>query len=279
MPTKFTHASVNGEIVAFEKAQVSLAHPIFTTSFGVYESIQMNLGRPFHLEDHIERLQYSADLIGTPMPTQESLLQWAIALIETLPPVSYSIQILALGDTSFKTDTIVVFVPKPIITYPEALYLAGAKAITYPGKRAIPQCKSFNTLINHLARVEARQQGALEGLLTHNNELHEGARSNLFVVEAATNRLLTPPASKVLSGITRDIVLQVMQDSPYLVQERAILLNTPFSEMFLTSTSMHVMPITSLDGQKIGDGQLGAVSKEAMKRFRQYYTKCFANKP
>ena len=269
------YASVNGNLIPFNDAQVSLAHPVFTTSFGVYESIQVDRGRPFRLDDHIGRLQASADLIGIPLPAQEKLRRWGVALIQALPPDSYSIQILALGDSALKQDTIVAFLPKSIRTYAKALYAQGASAITYPGERAIPQCKSFNTLINHLARVEAHRQGALEGVLVHNNEFHEGARSNVFVVAAGGNTLLTPPAGKVLSGITRDIVLEVMEESPTPVQERSIPLNTPLAEIFLTSTSMHVMPITTLNGQKVGNGQVGPVTKEAMKRFERYYVEYF----
>ena len=267
----FSHASLNGNLIPFDEAQVSLAHPVFTTSFGVYESIQVDKGRPFHLADHIQRLQNSADLIGIPLPAQETLRRWARALIQALPPASYSILILALGDSAGTQDTLVAFLPKPIRTYAPTLYAQGAAAITYPGQRAIPQCKSFNTLVNHLARVEARKQGALEGILTHNNELHEGARSNVFVVTADSNALLTPPADKVLSGITRDIVLQVMAESPTPVEERRIFTDTPLAEMFITSTSMHVMPVTTLNGQKVGNGQVGPITREAMRRFEQYY--------
>jgi branched-subunit amino acid aminotransferase/4-amino-4-deoxychorismate lyase len=265
----FSYVSLNGNLVPFSKAQVSLAHPVFTTSLGVYESIQVDQGHPFHLNDHIERLQASADLIGIPLPASEKLRRWGVALIQALPPTSCSVQILALGDSA--QDTIVAFLPKAIRTYAKTLYTQGASAITYPGQRAIPQCKSFNTLVNHLARVKAHRQGALEGILTHNNQLYEGARSNVFVVIAGNNTLLTPPARQVLSGITRDIVLQVMEESPYPIQERRVLLDMPLTEMFITSTSMHVMPITTLNGQKVGNGQVGPVTREAMKRFEGYY--------
>ena len=190
----FSHASLNGTLIPFEQAQVSLAHPVFTSSFGVYESIQIDRGRPFCLEDHIQRLQNSANLIGISLPAQNALQSWGRALIDALPPNSYSILILALGDSAGAQETLVAFLPKPIRTYAPSLYAQGAAAITYPGQRALPQCKSFNTLVNHLARVAAHKQGALEGILTHNNELHEGARSNLFVVAAGSNTLLTPPA-------------------------------------------------------------------------------------
>ena len=276
MTAPFPYALLNGELLPFERARLSLAHPVFLTSFGVYETIKVDRGRPFHLPEHLQRLQASARWLALPLPPLETLLAWGRALLRALPPASYTIRILALGDTPPDGETLVVYLPVPTPTYPPDYYTGGAKAITFPGERALPRCKSLNTLINHLARRAARSQGAIEAILTHHGELHEGARSNVFVVEAETGRLLTPPEEKVLSGITRDIVIQVMQDSPHPVRQIEIPADTPIAEMFITSTSMHVLPITTLDGRPVGDGQVGPVTKQAMSRFDEYYTKTIA---
>jgi D-alanine transaminase len=125
--------------------------------------------------------------------------------------------------------------------------------------------------------MAAQKASAVEAILTHQNELFEGARSNVFVVEATTNCLLTPPAGRTLSGITKDIVIHEMQDTPYPVQEATIFLDTPITEMFITSTSMHVLPVTILNGQRVGGGEVGPITKRAMERFAEYYTKYLAN--
>lgn len=267
--TTFSHALVDGNLIPFGQATLSLAHPIFLTSFGVYESIQVDRGRPFHLQDHIERLKNSADMLSISLPPVAKMVDWGQRLLATLPPQSYSLQVLAFGDATSAVR--VAFIPKPIRAYPPEYRTGGARAITFEGERALPQCKSMNTLVNHLARRAAQEAGAVEAILTHRDALFEGARSNVFAVEASTQRLLTPPAAKTLSGITKDVVIQVMQNTPHPVLETGILADTPFSELFITSTSMHVMPITILNGQPVGDGAVGPITRAAAIEFEKYY--------
>ena len=165
--------------------------------------------------------------------------------------------------------------PEALRSYPDHLYRTGASAVLFEGQRALPACKSLNTLVNFLARRVATQAGALEGLLHHNGSLTEGARSNLFAVHQG--QLVTPPASEVLSGITRDIIVQVMQDTAHPVTEATLSTDlTRYDEIFISSTSMHVMPITRIDGQPIGAGSVGPVTSLAMARFETHYREVMA---
>ncbi|NJN94708.1 MAG: hypothetical protein HC875_11750 [Anaerolineales bacterium] len=83
---------------------------------------------------------------------------------------------------------------------------------------------------------------------------------------------MTPPESDVLSGITRDIILHVMQDTAHPVTETPIPIDLSlYEEVFISSTSMHVLPITQIDGQPIGSGQVGPITRLAMVRFNQHY--------
>jgi branched-subunit amino acid aminotransferase/4-amino-4-deoxychorismate lyase len=160
-------------------------------------------------------------------------------------------------------------------TYPATFYETGAKAVLYEGQRALPRCKSLNTLVNYLARRTATRAGAVEGLLHHQEHLTEGARSNLFAVRQG--QLITPPESEVLSGITRDIILHVMHDTAYPVVEMPVLVDLSlYEEVFISSTSMHVMPITQIDGRLIGSGQVGPVTRLAMEHFNQHYQRVMA---
>lgn len=265
-------ALINGNLIPLTEAMLPLTHSIFLTSLGVYESIKVDQGRPFGLTEHLDRLCMSAAMLDIVLPAADTILtQWANILIEALPPETYSLQILAIGSSNKPDEPTVVFSPKPLSTYPRHFYTEGAGAITYEGQRILPQCKSMNTLVNHLARTEAHSQGALEAILTHNNYLFEGARSNLFIVDADTNQLITAPDDDVLAGVTRDTIEDVMSETPYPVQKMAIPRNLAISEMFITATSMHVIPITVLDGHPIGDGSVGPVTQLAMARFADYY--------
>ncbi len=267
--SRFAHAVINGDLIPFDQATISLAHPVFLTSHGVYESIQVDTGHPFCLPNHLRRLIASAEWLAIDLPPLETLLSWAQRLIHTLPPQTYALQILAIAPTATK-PLLVAFLPKPLRRYSAELYEKGAAAITFAGERVLPQCKSLNTLINHLARAEAQRRDALEAILVSDGMFLEGARSNVFVVDE-TGQLLTPPAEKTLSGITKEVVLAEMTKTDHPPLARDIPVDTPLREMFITSTSMHVMPITRLNGKPIGDGQVGEITKIAIARFEAFY--------
>lgn len=266
---KPTAAVINGELIPFDRATISLAHPVFLTSHGVYESIQVDAGRPFCLPNHLRRLTASAQLLAIDLPPLDTLREWAQKLIRTLPGQTYALQILAIAPTATE-PLLMAFLPKPLPRYSPALYKNGAAAITFAGERALPQCKSMNTLVNHLARAEARRRNALEAILVSDGLFLEGARSNVFIVDA-DGVLRTPPAEKTLFGITKEVVMTEMAHSDHPVVENDIPLATPLREMFITSTSMHVMPITRLNDEPVGDGTVGDITKIAAARFDAFY--------
>jgi branched-subunit amino acid aminotransferase/4-amino-4-deoxychorismate lyase len=102
--------------------------------------------------------------------------------------------------------------------------------------------------------------------------LTEGARSTLFAVRGGS--LLTPPAAEVLPGITRDLVVHVMRDTDHPVAESPLAPDVGlYDEVFITATSMHVMPVTSIDGRAVGNGRVGPITREAMARFENYCRK------
>ncbi|MEW5961332.1 MAG: aminotransferase class IV [Chloroflexota bacterium] len=267
----FNFAVVNGECRPVDEVLVSIFNKAIFASFGVYEAVKIQGGRLFYLEEHLRRLFKSAELIelelGVEAPT---LTAWVQQLCRLDPQATWRLLIIAFGSIDPGERPIIAMRAEPLPTYPDRLYQEGARAILYEGQRAKPACKSLNTLVNFLARRAATRLGALEGLLHHNGYLTEGARSNLFVVQQG--QLLTPPAGAVLSGITRDIIVQVMADTAAPVSEAPLSTTvSQYDELFISSTSMHVMPITRLDDRPIGAGQVGPVTKLAMERFAAHY--------
>jgi len=99
----------------------------------------------------------------------------------------------------------------------------------------------------------------------------EGSRSNIFAVRHT--ELITPPADRVLSGITRDIVIRLAVEAGYRAAEVPLHLKdlTRYSEFFVTSTSMHVIPIVRIGSALVGEGRVGPVTLDLMNRFEQYY--------
>jgi branched-subunit amino acid aminotransferase/4-amino-4-deoxychorismate lyase len=267
----FDYIILNGDLIPLEQAHISLFNPAYFSSFGVYETVKIDQGRPFYLAEHLHRLHKSAQMIGLELGvTVETLEAWFNKLLNLDPHATWSLKILVLGAMEAAGNPIIALQPTPLPTYPDAFYERGASAVCYEGQRFKPMCKSLNTLVNTLARRAATQAGALEGLLHYDGYFTEGSRSNLFVVHK--EQLLTAPATTVLSGITRDIILAVMAETDYPVVETEVIVDPQrYDEIFISRTSMHVMPITQIEGQPVGDGQVGPLTKVAMSQFKAYY--------
>jgi branched-chain amino acid aminotransferase len=129
-----------------------------------------------------------------------------------------------------------------------------------------PQVKSGNYLGSVLAVAEARKRGAYEAILCDNvGRISEGSSSNFFVVRGRW--VMTPPLSVgLLEGITRRKVMQLLDAEGIRWAEQALWPIDLHSadEAFLTSSVRGVLPIARADGQPIGDGKPGPITRRVM---------------
>jgi branched-chain amino acid aminotransferase len=149
---------------------------------------------------------------------------------------------------------------------PEASYREGVACATLPLQREHPHAKDTGFLA-----VADRARGALpsaahEGLLvTGDGAILEGLSSNFFAVLEA--RLRTE-AERVLSGVTRSLVLELASGLLPLVLEPVGVAEVPrLSEAFLTSVSRGILPVVRIDEAPVADGRPGPVSAELRRRF------------
>ena len=133
-----------------------------------------------------------------------------------------------------------------------------------------PRIKSNNLLNNALAMQEALRRGADEALMrNHRGEFSECSQSNFFVVRAG--EALTPPLEAgLLEGVTRNFLFEVAQSigvpARYAVLKDADL--AAADEMFITSTTREVLPVTTIDGRPVGSGAPGPLTRALAAGFR-----------
>jgi branched-chain amino acid aminotransferase len=135
-----------------------------------------------------------------------------------------------------------------------------------------PQAKvSANYASPMVAKAKARAAGYDEIVLVdEEGHVAEGPTTNLFLVDAE-GVLVTPPPAHVLLGVTRQSILELAVAEGIEAVERDV---TPEAlcgarEAFLTGTTAGVWPITSVDGEKLGEGEMGPVSKRLRERFKR----------
>jgi len=271
-------AYVNGEFLPLEEAKISIEDRGFQFGDGVYEVIRVYAGHPFRLHDHLARLAQSAQSISLPLSLTTG--EWEAFIAEGLrrcgyPECKVYIQITrgtAPRDHLFPGE----YRPTVVMTFramqdlPAHDYQQGVSAITIPDLRwAKCAIKSLNLLPNVLAKQAANDVGAVEAILIKQGKVTEGTSSNVVVVKDGT--IITPALSdQLLAGVTRQVVLDLARKAGNLVEERDVRVDelTEADELFLIGTTIEVLPITKLDGAKIGSGTPGMCTLQMRKKLQ-----------
>lgn len=130
--------------------------------------------------------------------------------------------------------------------------------------------KSINLLPNVLARQRASEAGAFEAILVRQDMVTEGAVSNVMIVRAG--HVITPPeGTHILSGVTRQFVLNLARKDGIPVEERNIGLREfrQAEEAFLTGTTIEVLPVVRIDNALVGSGEPGLLTKRLRALFQE----------
>jgi len=273
---------LNGRFMPIEEAMVPVLDRGFIFGDGVYEVIPAYSRLPFRLAEHLRRLQNSLDAIGLKNPYSDT--EWAKLIAELIAQNDGEDQYLYLHitrgvakrDHAFpKVVTPTVFMmSSPLSVPPPELKASGVTAITTQDNRWL-RCdiKSISLLSNVLLRQQAVEAGTMEALLLRDGFLTEGAASNIFVVSQGV--LLAPPKNNLmLPGITYDLVLELAEADgmPTRVGPVAEATVRAADELWLTSSTREVLPITVLDGQPVGNGQPGPLFKRMDVLYQAYKT-------
>ncbi len=268
---------INGEISDFRSAKVALEDRGYEFGDGVYEVVRVYHHRPFALAEHLSRLQDSA--AGIELELSLSSAEFATlthTLLERSGIENAEIYIQVTRGTARRNHlfpenakpTTVVGV-RPSLQVPPELWTTGCRAITLPDERwARCHLKTICLLPNVLAKNRAKRAGVHEALMIRDGLLTEGTTCNVFLRHE--NDLITPIAdNRILPGITRAVTIGLARDGGFNVIERDIKAEELFAhqEVFITSTSLELMPVVQIDSQAIGNAKPG----EAHKRLHALY--------
>jgi branched-chain amino acid aminotransferase len=275
---------LDGKLVEKSEAKLSVFDHGTLYGDGVFEGIRFYKRRIFRLEEHIERLFDSARAIVLNMPwTIEEVCQYTIDTVRANELDDGYIRLVVtrgeggLGLSPYLCEKPSMFIiASTIKLYPQEHYDNGLTLITCATRRPapgalMPQVKSLNYLNNVMAKVEAIQAGALEGvMLNEQGYVAECTGDNIFLIK--DGKLITPQVSDgALDGITRRVILELSEQLGVPVEERSMTRYDIFTadECFLTGTAAEVIPVKSLDRREIGDGQPGSFTKRFISAFRE----------
>lgn len=272
---------LNGSYLPIDEAKISPFDRGFIFGDGIYEGINAYDGRLFFLDDHIKRLNRGLDFLGLVEHFSQS--HWREIMLELLKvnnacQGTYFIYQQITRGEQIPRDHAYPKSPKPTVFITLKASISMTKN-TLKGKKAVTvedirwqRCdiKSTSLLGNIYAHNQALAQGVDHAILMRHGKVTEAASSNIFIVEDGV--IKTPPLSNhLLPGITRKVLIDLIRQNqlPFAECELDPQQVADADELFITGTSSEVTPITTLNQQPIGDGQIGAMSLQLFDLFNQ----------
>lgn len=274
---------VNGRYVPATQAVVPMEDRGYHFADGVYEVIVFFNGRLLDEQPHLERLKHSLSVLRMELPMSEAALKLVMRELIAKHPFKDGyiyLQItrgVAHRDHGFPKHTkqsVTMFVnreKKPTREQVER----GVAALTAPDIRwGRCDAKTISLLPNVLARQASIEAGARETwLVDENGFITEGSHSNAYLIKGG--KVITHPADhRILNGVRRINILRLCAENGIEVEER------PFHKdelreaegAFMSSATSNVLPIVTVDGASVGNGQPSALTQRIYTLYQQHVT-------
>jgi branched-chain amino acid aminotransferase len=268
------YAYVNGRISPADKAVISVFDRGLVLGDGLFETLRATGGHPQFLSLHFGRLSKSAKRLRIRVPLSREALRGVIRALCRKSRLDDAVVRITLTRGAYhgglaidpKVPPSLIVTVAPVSGLPPSLYEKGVKvAISDINKAAASgldaSIKSINYLANIFAKAQADKRGCYEAiLLGPHGEIAELSTSSFFGVIDGV--VATPPIETgILPGITRQVLLGIMRRENIPHHEGVLYPKdvAEMSEAFLSSSVRGPVPITTIEGKKVGDGKVGPV--------------------
>ncbi|MBN1581560.1 MAG: aminotransferase class IV [Anaerolineae bacterium] len=264
---------VNGHIQPVSEGGIDVTDLGLQRGYGVFDYVPTCNGKLFHFADHLARLHRSAAALHLKLPIpDDKITSIADRLIAGSALERPALRLILTGGDAHAQPLFAqpnfIMIAENSRAYPDDAYKLGVELIAIYYQRELPHVKSINYL-NALRLEPLRQEKGAFGILYHSQHgITECPRSNFFIFRGDT---LVTPKDNVLLGITRKVVLELIQDH-FSIEERAIAFDEleAADEAFITSSTKGAMPVVRIDDLNIGDGSVGPRTKTIIDLFTVY---------
>jgi len=272
---------LNDILVDVDKACVSVRDSGLLYGAGLFETMRSCNGVVFCLEDHLDRLFFSAAALSVNISYDKKYITEAIyKVLEANKLAEARLRLTVTngpmaGADELRRCTLLITATK-FVPYPPEYYKKGVLVVLCPFRQnpTEPTCghKTTSYYPRMIALSRAHQKRAAEALwFTADNRLAEGCVSNVFLVKDSI--LCTPPiGTPVLAGVARKAVCQVAMAGSVELAEKALHIDDVLAadEIFLTNVIMQIMPVNSVEKHTVGDGKVGPMTKKLQTSFGEF---------
>jgi D-alanine transaminase len=258
---------LNGEFMPLSEARVPVLDRGFIFGDGVYEVIPVYARVPLRLAEHLARMQNSLNAIHLRNPL--TLEEWTRIVGQIIERNAWDDQAVyvqvtrgvAPRDQAFPANaTPTVFVMANQMSKPSAEQRERGVGVITAEDFRWQRCdiKSVSLLANCLLRQLAAEAGCVEAILLRDGQVTEASTSNVFLVKNGV--IVSPPKDgRILPGITLDLVLDLARKARLPIEIRPVPERElrDADEIWVSSSTKEVLPVTTLDGKPVGNGKPG----------------------
>ncbi len=278
------YAYVNGRYLPFRDAKIHVEDRGYQFGDSVYEVCEIRQGRLIDARRHLDRLERSLGALRISMPMARAALLVVLREVVVRNRIGYGILYLqitrgvARRDHAFPRPDVapnLVVTARPLNrARNDALAASGIAVVSLPDNRwSRVDIKTTSLLPNVLARQAAIDRGARDAwFVDRNGAVTEASSANAWIVTAQGIVVTRRADHAILSGITRAVLFEVLKAQGLTVEERAFTLEEVYAarEAFETSASQIVMPVVSINGRIIGNGQPGLLAEALRREYHRF---------
>ena len=274
-------AYVNGRYLPFAAAGVHIEDRALQLGDGIYEVCNVIGGRMLDEEPHLDRMERSLRELGMAMPMSRAALKLVMREMVAKNRIADGFLYIQVTRGAVRRDHVPpADGPRPTLIMTMrtqdlgALHQRMEKGIAVSTQPDIRwgRCdiKTVQLLPNLLAKQAARKTGAFEAwLVDDDGYVTEGGSTNAWIVDKEGTVITRDLSNAILPGVTRRILLEALAEAQIRVVERKFTVAEAKAaqEAFLSSATGAAVPVVAIDGQTIGNGVPGALTR----RIRELY--------
>lgn len=257
----------NDQIIASEHAKI---HPMdigLIRGYGIFDFLRTKAYHAMFLDDYLDRFTRSAEKTHLHLGYSKSELRQIIhELIEKNGLQEGGIRMVLTGgvsDNHFSPTKGSLFIFNESLDFPSrAKYEQGIKLLSVEHVRAIADIKTTNYAFPVWHSAQWKAAGAEDVLYHWNGVISESSRSNIFVIK---DGVISTPNNHILHGITRKRTLELAPET--IIREISMQEVLAADELFITSTTKKILPVTKIDGHSIGNGTVGPRTSQLIQDF------------
>ncbi len=279
----YPYIFINGEILPKEKAVIPVWDLGLLRGLGIFDYFRVLQGIPVFIDDHIDRLINSINLMG--LDNGVSKAQWTTwihELIKTNQVKDAGFRIVVSGGFSEDGYTIpekknIYLMVHELTSNPASQYEEGVSLLLKNYQRDIPYAKTTMYVQAMLQQPEMKKVGAFETLYHCNNVITECSRCNIFFIDK--QGVIHTPSFEILKGITRKHLIAIAKENNLPLIEREISTDeiSNMAGAFLSASTKGALPVVKIGSSVIGDGTVHPLAKKIQALYQKRVEDYLAN--